>query len=418
MEISRRSLLKAAAGGLIGGAAVACSPENQNTSQENVVIDPLVAEAPEIDQNDYLARVEKAKRLLAENRIDGLMITGGTALKYFGNVNWWPSERLFAMVILKEGNPVFVSPAFEGERALEQINPDYSLRTWEEDESPFELVKGIFTDHNYPNARVAIEERVRFFESDGLRKVAPNFEIVSGDPVTIGCRARKTAKELEIMRRANRLTVKVYSNAHGRLEAGMTENDTRQIFREEFRKLGVSGGAMVLHGENSAYPHGTKNRLPLKDGTVVLVDGGFKLNGYSSDISRTWVFGEPTQKQIEVWNVVKEAQSAALEAAKVGNTCGDVDAAARQVLTDRGYGPDYKYLTHRVGHGIGMDGHEWPYLVRGNSLPLAPGMTFSDEPGIYIYGEFGIRLEDIMYIDEDGTGKLFTEQSPSIHQPF
>lgn len=415
MKWTRRDMLRTSALGLIGGAAAVKAEVRIDPGIEQ---DELVTGAPIIEKEDYLARIAKAQELLGQNKMDGLMIAGGTALSYFGGVSWGLSERLFAMVIPQKGNPEFVCPAFEEARAREQVDPSYNVRTWHEHESPFEKVKGIFTDKNLSAAKVGIEERVRFFESNGLAKAAPHFELVSGDTVTIGCRAVKSDKELEIMRRANRLTVKVYERVYRRFKEGMKEDETSRIAREEFGKAGVNGGAFVLHGENSAYPHGTKNRQPLREGMIVLMDGGFRLNGYASDITRTMVLGEPTQKQLHVWNTVKAAQIRALETARAELPCGEVDTAARKVITDAGYGPDYKYFTHRLGHGIGMDGHEWPYLVRGNSLKLRPGMTFSNEPGIYIYGEFGVRIEDIMYIDKDGRAKLFTEQSPSLQKPY
>jgi Xaa-Pro dipeptidase len=354
---------------------------------------------------------------MKQHNVDALFVTGGSSLFYFGGFNWRRSERLFAMIIPQKGTPAFACPAFEEQRAGELIGPDYEIYTWQEHQSPYELVKRIFAELKIATGRIGIEETVRFFEVDGLAKAAPSVTLTSGDPVTIGCRSIKSKKELQIMRKANEITIRAYEAGLNNLQEGMNENDSAQMVSEAFKKFGVQGGVFVLHGENSAYPHGTKNKQPLKDGMIVLMDGGCKLNGYTSDITRTTVFGKPTGKQLKVWEIVRKAQDRALEAAKVGVPSGEVDAAARKVIVEAGYGPEYKYFTHRLGHGIGLDGHEWPYLVKGNPLPLAPGMTFSNEPGIYIYGEFGIRLEDIMYIDEDG-GKLFTKQSPSLTQPF
>lgn len=414
MYWSRREMLKATALGLMGQTVLGWA---EFTPAQTSTLSPALMDVPSIDQSDYQVRLVKAKELMTRHRIDALFITGGSSLFYFSGFIWRRSERLFVMIIPRKGNPVFVCPAFEEQRARELINRDYKIYTWEEHESPYELVKKLFAELKISTGRIGIEETVRFFEVNGIARAASSLTLVSGDPVTIGCRSIKSQKELAIMRKANEITIQVYEAALRNLQEGMNENDTAQMVREEFKKFGVQGGVLVLHGENSAYPHGTQDKRPLKEGMIVLMDGGCKLNGYASDITRTTVFGQPTEKQLKVWDIVRKAQDTALETAKVGVACGEVDAAARKVIVEAGYGPEYKYFTHRLGHGIGLDGHEWPYLVRSNSLPLAPGMTFSNEPGIYIYDEFGIRLEDIMYIDEGG-GKLFTKQSSSLTQPF
>ncbi|MFQ5864624.1 MAG: M24 family metallopeptidase [bacterium] len=414
MYWTRREMLKATVLSLMGNTILGwaeVTPTEASTSH------PALIDVPNIDQSDYQARLVRAKELMTQHKMDALLITGGSSLYYFGGFNWRRSERLFAMIIPRKGAPVFVCPAFEEERAHELVDPDYKIYTWQEHEVPYELVKKIFTEFRIAAGRIGIEETVRFFELNGIAKAASSLNLVSGDPVTIGCRSIKSKKELEIMRKANQITIEAYEAGFKKLQEHMNENDTATVVSQEFKKFGLQGGVFVLHGENSAYPHGTKNKQPLKQGMIVLMDGGCKLNGYASDITRTTVFGSPTEKQLRVWDIVRKAQDKALEAAKVGVPSGQVDAAARKVIVDAGYGPEYKYFTHRLGHGIGIDGHEWPYLVKGNSLPLAPGMTFSNEPGIYIYGEFGIRLEDIMYIDENG-GKLFTKQSRSLTQPF
>lgn len=414
MYWTRRKLLKTGALGVLGAAAFGHA---ETTINLGTITQGSLTDVPKIDESDYETRREKARALMAENGMDSLLLTGGTSLSYFSGIRWGRSERLFGVLLFKHKAPAVVCPAFEEARAREQVGPDFRVFTWHEHECPYNLVKTVHADTGIAGGKLGIEESVRFFTVDGIRKAAPSLTLVSGDPVTVACRRIKSAKELEIMRRANRLTVEIYGKVLTNLSAGMAEDEVSRAIAAEFQKAGVPGGAFALHGENSAFPHGTKNRQALREGMVVLVDGGCNLNGYRSDITRTVVFGEPSAKQREVFNAVLAAQDAALAAAKVGEPCGSVDDAARKVITDAGYGPDYKYFTHRLGHGIGMDGHEWPYLVRGNKLPLAPGMTFSDEPGIYIYGEFGIRLEDIMYIDEDG-GKLFTEQSRSLDNPF
>jgi Xaa-Pro dipeptidase len=414
MYWTRRQLLKTSALGALGAAAFAHA---ETAIPMSTVTQGILTDAPVIDETDYSERREKARRLMAENGIGATLLTGGTSLNYFTGIDWWRSERMFGVILFPNHDPAVITPAFEEGRAREQVAPGFSVYPWHEHECPYKLTKTILADAGITAGKLAIEETIRFMVFDGLRKAATSLELVSGDPVSAGCRIYKSPKEMELQRIANNLTVQVYSRVLTNLSEGMKEDDVAQAIAAEFDKTGVPGGAMVLHGENSAFPHGTKNRKPLTSGTIVLTDGGCRVNGYPSDITRTVVFGRPTKKQVEVFDIVRRAQDAALAAARVGAPCGSVDDAARKVISDGGYGPDYKYFTHRLGHGIGMDGHEWPYLVRGNPLPIAPGMVFSDEPGIYIYGEFGIRCEDIMYISEEG-GRSYTEQAPSLEHPF
>ena len=413
MYWTRRQLLKTGALGALG-ATIACAETSIPVEE---VTQGVLEDAPVIDAGDYAARIENARRLMGESSIDAIFIECGTSLQYFSGVNWWASERTFGILVPRDGETAAVCPAFEEGRAREQLGEDYKVYTWHEHESPYALIKTALADQGLAGGTIGMEERVRFFIYDGLRKEMPSATFVSADPVTAGCRIIKSKKEMELQRIANGVQLKVYAAVLTNLQEGWKEEDTSRAIAAELQKYGIPGGAMALHGENSAYPHGTANRKALTDGTIVLVDGGCRINGYGSDMTRTVVFGKPTDKQKLVFDIVRRAQDAALAAAKVGAPCGSVDDAARKVITDAGYGPDYKYFTHRLGHGIGMDGHEWPYFVRGNTLPLAPGMTFSDEPGIYILGEFGVRLEDIMYIDEDG-GKLYTKQSTTLENPF
>ncbi len=373
-------------------------------------------------------RIEKARKLMAEHKLDALMLNGGTSMVYFSGIRWGLSERMFAMMLPVKGEPFFVCPAFEEDRAREQIlndaspfaissarNPD--IRTWHEDESPWQRTAQGLKDRGISTGRVGIEETVRFVFSDGLAQAAPTLKIVSGTPVTAGCRTIKDAHELELMRLASKVTWHAYKAAYESLKEGMTQNDFAGLVSAAHSRLGFQGGAGVQVGEYSALPHGSVKPQVIREGTILLIDGGCSVEGYTSDISRTFVLGKPTDKMKKVFDIELRAQSAALAAAKPGVPCEAVDAAARKVIVDAGYGPDYKYFTHRVGHGMGMDGHEWPYLVRGNKLPLAPGMTFSDEPGIYIRGEFGVRLEDDMIIT-DTAAELMTTQSPSLEDPF
>jgi len=380
------------------------------------------AEATPITVAERQLRFDKARQLMAENKIDAIMLTGGTSLIYFTNIRWFMSERLFALVLPVKGAPFYVCPAFEEDRAREQIaggpggtNPE--LRLWHEDESPYQRIAEGLKDRGLSAGTLGMEETVRYVFSEALGKAAPAVRIVSGTPVVAGCRMIKSQHELQLMKLANEVTLAAYEAAYLSTKEGMTQHDFGGLVQAAHTQQGFQGSASIQIGENSALPHGSAKPQVIREGTILLMDGGCTAEGYESDISRTVVLGKPTDKMKNVFEIVHQAQSAALAAAKPGVQCQAVDAAARKVITDAGYGPDYKHFTHRVGHGIGMDGHEWPYLVRGNTLPLAPNMTFSDEPGIYIRGEFGVRLEDDMHITENGA-ELFTPQSPSLEEPF
>jgi Xaa-Pro dipeptidase len=412
MSIDRRDFMKFSA---LGGLALAADPKAL-LGQDAGQLPNLAKQARPITREEYLERQERARRHIRDAGIAAIMLTGGTSLNYFTGTQWGNSERMFACVIPAKGELAFVTPAFEKDRALEQIKFAGDVRTWQEDESPYRLVAQILKDRGITTGKLGIEETVDFRFSDGVAKAAPTIEITSADAVTARCRRIKTAHELELSRLANQITLKAYEVALKSLREGMTHVELGQKISAAHRELGAQGGALVLFGAWSASPHGTVTPQKLKEGDIVLVDGGCSVLGYQSDITRTTIFGKASEKQLKVWEVVKRAQAAALKAARPGVACEDVDAAARQVIIDAGYGPDYKYFTHRVGHGIGMDGHEWTYLVRGNKTKLEPGMTFSDEPGIYIPGEFGVRLEDIMVITERGA-ELFTGQAASIDNP-
>ncbi len=383
---------------------------------------PMTSQVRPITADERRGRIEKARRLMAEQKIDAIMLCQGTSLVYFTNIMWGGGERLFACLIPAKGEPFFVCPAFEEDRAREQIARGpfagtADVRTWHEHESPYERVVQGLRDRGITTGVIGMEETIDFVFSNGVRNAAPGARIVSATPVTAGCRMIKDDHELELMRLASNVTLKAYEAAYQGLREGMTQNDFGRLVSAAHAQLGFEGGAGVQVGEYSALPHGSIAPQTIREGTILLIDGGCNIAGYQSDLSRTFVLGKPTDKMRRIFDIERKAQDAALAAAKPGVPCEAVDAAARKVITDAGYGPDYKYFTHRVGHGIGMDWHEWPYLVRGNTLPLAPGMTFSDEPGIYLRGEFGVRLEDDMYITEDGA-KLFTPQSESLDKPF
>lgn len=372
-----------------------------------------------ITDDERRARMEKARRLMRENKIGAIFLEGDTSMFYFTGTRWGRSERTFGMVFPAEGEPAWVVPGFEEARAREVIRFGTDIRTWEEDQSPYQRIAQVLKDRGVSGGRIGMEEHVRFFVYDGIRKEMPAAEFVSADPVTAGCRMIKSPAEIALMQRANDITIEAYRAGLATLREGMTNADLGSNILAAYAALGVQGDVSVSFGKYTAFPHGSIQPQRLQPGDVVQIDDGCRVDGYQSDITRTAVFGKPTDRQRQIWTLERKAQDAALAAAKPGAACESVDAAARKVITDFGFGPDYKVpgLPHRTGHGIGLDGHEWTYLVRGNKTRLQPGMCFSDEPGITIYGEFGIRLEDCMYITEDGA-RMFTKQSPAIDQPF
>ena len=431
--LNRRTFVKwgslAAGGSLATGCAPgapappATEPSGEKPLPPSITsLTPMTGQATPISADERRGRVEKARRLMTEQKIDALMLTGGTSLVYFSGIRWGLSERLFSLVIPRTGEPFVVCPAFEEDRAREQFatspfTGEADVRTWEEHENPYARVAEGLRDRGIASGRLGIEETVRHVFVDGVAQAAPALRLVSGTPVTAGCRIVKDAHELALMRIASAVTLKAYEAAWKGLADGMTQQEFAGLIAAAHERLGYPGGASVQTAEFSALPHGSIQPQIIRPGTIILIDGGCSVEGYVSDISRTFVLGTPSDKMKQVYDIEYEAQTAALKAARPGVPCEAVDAAARKVIVDAGYGPDYKYFTHRVGHGMGMDGHEWPYLVRGNTLPLAPGMTFSDEPGIYLPGEFGVRLEDDMVITENGA-ELMTPQSPSLEDPF
>lgn len=414
MSLDRRDFMKFSA---LSTLALALDSKHTPAAQD-APIQTKVSQAKPITREEYLQRQEAARRYMREAGIDAIFLTGGSSLFYFTGIQWHISERLFAMILPAKGEPAYVTPAFEKGRALEQIKFGNDVRAWEEDESPYNLVAAILKDRGMASGQVGVEETVGFRFSNGVTKAVPAVKLVSADPVTARCRRVKSAHEIELLRVANQVTLKSFEIAAQSLREGITHNELGAKIAAAHEQLGVpGGGALVLFGEGAALPHGTINPQKLRAGEIVLMDGGCSVHGYEADVTRTTVFGKPTDRQQRVWEIVKRAQAAALKAARPGAACEDVDAAARKVIEDAGFGPGYKYFTHRVGHGIGLDGHEWTYLVRGNKTKLEAGMTFSDEPGIYIPGEFGVRLEDIMVITESGA-ELLTGQAQSITQPF
>ena len=429
---SRRNFLGSiAASGAIVGVGSGWSPELPIPAVEGLQPGPVPApiaalksmkgQMVPITDAERVARIEKARRLMTAQQLDAIILTGGTSLRYFTNIEWGLSERLLAVVIPVKGSAFLVSPAFERDRAMEQVaasplGRDAEVVTWNEHENPFDLVATGLKARG-ATGTVGFEETVRYVFSHNIAAALPSARFTSATPVTAGCRMIKSPAELALMRLASQVTLKAYEAAYRSLKDGMTQDDFGNLVRMAHDHLGFSGGAGVQVGKYSALPHGSITPQVIREGSILLIDGGCTVGGYQSDLSRTFVLGKATDRMKKVFEIEHKAQSAALAAARPGVAAGSVDAAARKVIEDGGFGPGYTYFGHRVGHGMGMDGHEWPYLVKDNPLLLEAGMTFSDEPGIYIRDEFGIRLEDDMIITERGA-ELMTPQSPSLEAPF
>jgi Xaa-Pro dipeptidase len=382
---------------------------------------PLGSRVHPITADEFHQRMVHAQKLMSElaPKFDALFVAPGTSLYYLTGIRWGISERLLALVLPRTGDPIVIVPGFEEGRLREKLQFPAEVRVWQEDESPTKIAATALGDRGIRTGRIGVEETAAFTFFDHLRGAAPGFECVSADALTIACRGRKSAHELELMRLACEATFDVFRAMFASLKEGMSQEDIGKLVEGGFSKMSLHGGALVLLGASAALPHGTIKPQKLKEGDVVLIDGGCAVDGYQSDVTRTGIFGKAPEKVTRVYEIVRKAQDAALDAARAGRLSGTVDDAARKVIADAGYGPDYKYFTHRLGHGIGLDGHEHPYLVRGSKTVFEPGMTFSNEPGIYISGEFGMRCEDDMVIAADGPAQLLTpEFAVSLEKPL
>ena len=423
MTLKRRDFIRHSAGKAALGAALfqgLSSFRKIDTKNTLSHLRPMTDDIVPITLEERIIRIQKAQRLMTENKIGALILDTGTSMQYFTGVGWWPSERTMVAIIPAKGEIKYVGPAFESERLHELIKIGTDVRVWEEHESPYKQIATALKDMGIRSGNIGIEERLRFFIYDGIRKEASHLNYVSGDPVTMPCRLIKSPAEIALMKKASDITIAAYKAGVALLHEGMSPSDFEAITSDAHSRLGARGEIGTNFGQASAFPHGSIQPQHLKKGDIVLMDGGCQVQGYSSDISRTIVFdATPTDRQRQVWDVEKKAQAAAFTAARLGEPCENVDIAARKVLTDAGFGPGYKIpgCPHRTGHGIGMDGHEWGNMVLGNKLPLQVGMCFSIEPTIAIYGEFGIRLEDCAYMTEEGP-KWFSEPSPAIDRPF
>ena len=375
---------------------------------------------PPIGQAERLQRIARARALMAKNGIGAVIVESGSSLDYLTGVEWHRSERLTAAVIPASGDPIIVTPFFESPSVSQTLAIPAEIRTWNEDEDPLKLVADFLRERGVAGAPVGFEETDRYFIVDRLQQQLPGVKAVSANPVVRALRLIKSPAELALMQAANDITLKAMRHAGERSRLGMTPADFGAAIDAATTVLGGSPEfALVLIDEASALPHGSNKPQIVKRGSTILFDCGCTVHGYQSDISRTFVFGAPSADQRKVWNQVHEGQQIAIRAARIGAPAGSVDDAVRAAYESWGYGPGYKLpgMSHRTGHGIGMDGHEPAYLVHGDMTPLAPGMCFSDEPGIYIPGKFGIRLEDCWHMTEAGP-KFFSNPPPSIDRPF
>lgn len=419
MKINKRDFIRLS-GASTTVAALGLARPGVASQPASGALSSIVGDAVPISVDERLGRVAKAQTLMREHKIDAIVIEPGSAMLYFSGISWWRSERLTALVIPREGNIAVVTPFFEEPSVRESMTFGDDVRTWHEHEDPFERIAGILKDRGIKNGRIGLEDTVRYFVVEGLRRASPEASVVAALPVTLGCRMYKSDAEIALMKKANEVTLRAYAHVYSSLDKGMTPADVRAMMSDAQATLGGSGvWNMALFGPASAYPHGTSQPQEIEEGQIVLMDCGCSVHGYKSDISRTFVYGEASKKQRKVWNTVRKGQQIAFDKARVGTPAGAVDDAVRAYYESLGYGPGYATpgMSHRTGHGIGMDGHESVNFVHGEATPLAPGMCFSNEPGIYIFDEFGVRLEDCIHMTEDAPA-WFTSPPDSLDEPI
>jgi Xaa-Pro dipeptidase len=431
LTLTRRSFLGAATAAVAATAlrAQAAQATGKQMPQAIASLPNLSGQARPFTNTERQARIERARQLMTSAKIDAIILANSTSSSvYFANLHLYGGERLWALVLPARSKPFLVCPAFEEDRADELLAAgplagSVEILTWQEDQSPYVALGRGLRDRGLTSATIGLDEHMAFVFAEGIRAASPHLNMVSATPITAGCRMIKDAHEIECMRLACRATLLVYRAVAQSLQVGMTTPDVHGLIAAAYHRVGFEGEASLNVDEFTAVPHGSAKPQTLREGSILMLDDGCSVEGYQSDITRTFVLGKPTDKMKSVFDLVQRAQTAALHTARPGVPTADVDAAARKVIVDGGYGPAFKYFTHRVGHGIGMDGHEWPYFVRNNMFgwDLAPklqsGMTLSDEPGIYIQGQFGIRLEDELLVTKDGA-ELLTPQCPSLEDPF
>lgn len=433
LTLSRRNFLgaTAAAAASLGAPQLLAQPMSDTSKAPPAIgaLPNLSNHARPFTNAEREARIERARQLMLSEKVDAIVLANSTSSSvYFADLHLYGGERLWALILPARSKPFLVCPAFEEGRAHEllaagPLASNVDILTWQEDESPYVLLGKGLSERGFAAGTIGLDEHMAFVFAEGIRAASPHLNIVSATPITAGCRMIKSAHEIECMRLACRATLLVYRAVAQSLQPGMTTADVHSLIAAAYHRVGFEGEASLNIDEYTALPHGSRQPQTLHEGSILMLDDGCSVEGYQSDITRTFALGKPTDKMKTVFDLVRRAQSAALSTARPGVLTADVDAAARKVIVDGGYGPGFKYFTHRVGHGIGMDGHEWPYFVRNNMYGwdlnprLGAGMTLSDEPGIYIPGEFGIRLEDDLVVMESGA-ELLTPQCPSLDDPF
>ncbi|WP_206485545.1 Xaa-Pro peptidase family protein [Thalassotalea sp. G2M2-11] len=393
-----------------------------SAEQELAQLTDMTTDIQAIPLTEFQQRIERAQQIMKEQDIAAIYINAGTNLYYFTGTRWYASERVVGAIIPQSGQVHYIAPTFEVDTLSQYMQIKGKVCSWQEHESPYQLIIDTLQTLGIKNGTLAFDESTEFFVVNGVCELTQNFQITNAKAVTAGCRMHKSAHEIALLQKAKDMTLEVHKATAKILRAGITTKEVEHFIDQAHRKLGAAAGSyfcIVLFGRDSSFPHGVKDPKVLENNDIVLIDTGCQLEGYNSDITRTYVFGEPDQRQREVWNIERQAQQAAFDAAQLGATCGDVDLAARNYIATQGMGPDYQTpgCPHRTGHGVGLDIHEWPYLVKNDQTPLAAGMCFSNEPMLVLPNEFGVRLEDHFYITESGP-KWFTEPSYSIDDPF
>jgi Xaa-Pro aminopeptidase len=410
---TRRDMLKCGALGAAGSAFGLAAPALAQPAKSKITIpDP-------ISNEERAVRIQSAQSLMQAQGFGAIVIEAGTSMLYFSGLAWRQSSRLTALVIPAEGEPVVITPAFEESKLAELMIMPMEVRTWDEHESPTALIASVLDDRK-AKGPIGLERTTRYFVAEGLRKDAPSRKVVSATPIVAALRQIKSPREIELMQAASDITMQAYRDIYPQVTAGMTGRDISVLMTEATRSYGARPTfALALVSEASAYPHGSKKVHEVAEGEVVLMDCGCDVHGYKSDISRTWVHGGANAEQTRVWNTVRKGQDIVMEMAQTGGTFGAVDDAVRAYYEAQGFGPDYATpgLSHRTGHGIGMDVHEDQFVVRGNETPIAAGMCFSNEPGIYLPGKFGVRMEDCIYMTTQGP-RLFSPRAVSLDDPI
>lgn len=393
-----------------------------SAEQELAALNNMTADVTPVDLAEFEARLARAQQLMQAEGIDAIYLNAGTNLYYFTGTRWGASERLVGAIVPAQGPLCYIAPHFELGTLRDYVQISGEIHCWHEHDCPYTLVANLLNGMGITGGTIGIDESTPFFVYNGLNTAAPAHRYIDAKAVTAGCRMQKSATELALLQRAKDMTLAVHRAAARILRPGITVDEVTEFIHRAHIRVGAPAGSyfcIVLFGEDTAYPHGVAQPKALEENDMVLIDTGCQVQGYNSDITRSYVYGQANARQREVWEAEQAAQLAAFDAAELGATCGAVDDAARAVLEARGFGPDYQLpgLPHRTGHGIGLDIHEWPYLVRGNDTPLTPGMCFSNEPMLCIPGEFGVRHEDHFYMTSEGP-RWFTQPAKSIDQPF